>query len=165
MRTRDTLAYTRCAGYSMQIQLLCLCICQGCVRVYEPFFDTPGQVSSVHYHDQFTAYIFLGNPDEPQTETAMEICQEVDGGGIQALMAVKMPAFPCGTCVCMFFPHPKFGSKLVHRVGIPASFENTGRAFNQLGCEVMAWPKAATPDALPPKAVEEGPSLPGKNSL
>lgn len=132
---------------------------EGCVRVYEPFFDKPGQTSEVHYHDQYTAYLFMGHPDEKMTESAMEICQEIEGGGIKSIMSVKMPAFRCGSCSCLSFPHPQFGEKLVHRVGIPADFAQAGQPFHQLGCEVKAWPKAATIEALP-SASERGPSLP-----
>lgn len=131
---------------------------EGCVRVYEPFFDSPGQMSEVHIHDQFTAYLFMGNPDEKMTESAMEICQEIEGGGIKALMSVKMPPFQCGTCSCIYFPHPQFGTKIVHRVGIPKDFAKVGQPFHQLGCEVKAWPKAATADALPAPPAD-GPSL------
>eukprot|EP00930_Biecheleria_cincta_P043188 TRINITY_DN29681_c0_g1_i1.p1 TRINITY_DN29681_c0_g1~~TRINITY_DN29681_c0_g1_i1.p1 ORF type:complete len:350 (+),score=71.69 TRINITY_DN29681_c0_g1_i1:61-1050(+) len=132
-----------------------------CVRVYEPKFSKPGEVSEVHYHDAFTAYLFIGNPDTPQVDTCMEMCQEMEGGGLKTLNAFKMQGFPGGFCSCIFFPHPMFGERVVHRVGVPAAFPDQSaerQPFHQLGCEIKAWPKAATPEALPPKT--EGPSLP-----
>lgn len=122
-----------------------------CVRVYEPCFSKPGEKSAVHIHDEFTAYIFQGHPDKPVVDTAMEMCQEIPGGGLKGLAAFKMLGMPGGTCNCLYFPHPQFGERIVHRVGIPASFPDQSserQPFKQLGCEVKKWPKAATAEAL-----------------
>ncbi len=135
--------------------------------IYEAKFTQPGQVSSVHYHNDWTAYVAVGDPDVPGPAPCSEFFQATKDKISSSVVSVQMPpAFGC-SCNCislpMMLPPPLGASDIYfHRVGLAANCGPCSTPYWQIGVEVKRWPPEATPEALP---APSGVGLPAQYSM